>query len=105
VNDRFEARQAYRPLDIRSNPNVDLIVLEMQQAEAVAGLRVIGAPAVTGEACGQFFRPKTGPSAVEALDSYDNETPPDPRVLAPPEARVDGCAWQREDRLKNIFFG
>ena len=36
-------------LDVRADPRVDRIVLEMQQAEAVAGPGVVGAPVVKGE--------------------------------------------------------
>ena len=49
VGDRFEARQADGRLDVRIGARVDRIVLEMQQAETVAGLAVVGAPVVKGE--------------------------------------------------------
>jgi hypothetical protein len=49
MGERFETRQPYGRLGIRIPPHVNRIVLEMQEAEALARLAVGRAPAVKGE--------------------------------------------------------
>src|ERR1700722_13293167 len=49
VDDRFETRQAYRRLDVRIAPHIDRIVLEMQEAQTIAGRALRSAPIVKGE--------------------------------------------------------